>query len=104
MPYGLSTAQLDGLATLLTRFEEATDLANAGRRHHVGARAELGAISAELTRVNGVRDVLNQTRFRDDPNLLAGWDSARSLAWPRPSVEAAVPGASVSGLEVGRAA
>ena len=110
VPYGLAGAQLDGLAGLLTRFEEATERAHAGRANHVGARAELGAISAELSLVIGVLDALNQTRVREDPNLLAAWDSARSLAWPRPPVEAGkpvapvVPEGAVGEPGVGRAA
>jgi hypothetical protein len=75
--YGLGGTQLDDLAAALTRFEAAAVKANAGRLLHVGARAELLEVTAELTAMAGLLDALNRGRFREEPESLAGWESAR---------------------------
>lgn len=80
--HGLSGHQLDELNSALTRFEGATERANAARREHVGARAELTQVATELTEVLGLLDVLNKTRFASDAERLAAWISARNVLGP----------------------
>lgn len=80
--YGLAGSQLEDLATTLTRFEAATEKANAGRRNHVGARADLQSVTAQLMDAIGLLEVLYRTRFRDDAERLASWESARNVVGP----------------------
>ena len=80
--YGLGGGQLDELASGLNQFEAAAEKANAGRRDHVGDRAELLNLGNELMDLVGLLDVLNRTRFRAEAELLAAWESARNVANP----------------------
>jgi len=80
--HGLAGTQIDQLASELNRFEEVTEVANAGRRAHVGARAELLSTTAELMELIGLLDLLNRSRFRLDPRLLAAWSSAKNVTGP----------------------
>ncbi|MDX2058106.1 MAG: hypothetical protein SFV24_09920 [Gemmatimonadales bacterium] len=90
--HGLAATQVDDLATALNRYEAATDRADAGRRAHVGARAELLSIMADLGELVRLLDTLNQMRFRDDPDRLAAWESARNQVLARPQPEEPVAG------------
>ncbi len=80
--HGLSANHLDDLTSALNRFEGATERANAARREHVGARAELRQVATELTEVLGLLHVLNTTRFASDAEQLAAWISARNVLGP----------------------
>jgi hypothetical protein len=51
---------------------------NEGRRGHIGARAELDAVSDEVMQLVGMLDGLNRYRFGRDAEMLAAWESARS--------------------------
>jgi hypothetical protein len=86
--HGLGGTQLDELAAALTRFEAAAEKANAGRLLHVGARAELMELVSELAALGALLDTLNRSRFREQAELLAGWESVRQEANPsrKPSV------------------
>jgi len=69
-----------------------TSEANAERRAHVGARADLEVVAEEIMGIVQHLDALNKYRFRSMPEQLAGWASARNVAWaPRhPRVRAGV--------------
>jgi hypothetical protein len=57
------------------------------QRKHAGraaARAELEAVTAEVMLIVRQLDALNRFRFRSDAESLAGWKSARDVAWPAP--------------------
>jgi hypothetical protein len=78
MPDDLPThlgAALDGL-------EQALQEKHAGRTAHVGARAELEAVMADIMLLVGRLDALNQICFRNNAEALAAWESARDVAWP----------------------
>ena len=79
---GLTSTQLDTLASAVTRFEGSTEKANAGRREHVGARADLSSVTTDLLELVGLLEVLNHTQFHDDAELQAAWESARNTAEP----------------------
>jgi hypothetical protein len=49
---------------------------------HIGARADLIAVARELVELAGVLDGINRFRFRNDPELLAAWESARNVVGP----------------------
>jgi hypothetical protein len=90
------TLKLDPAAELfaLDRFEQALNQKHNGRAAHVGARAELEAVTAEVMLIVRQLDALNRFRFRSDAESLAGWKSARDVAWPAPPIgEAEKPAA-----------
>lgn len=101
--HGLGGTQLDDLASAITRFEAATEKANAGRRGHVGARADLASVTGDLVEMVGLLDVLNRTRFGSEPELLASWESARNVVGPF-RTKAVVPVPAPSGAEAPPAA
>ncbi len=80
--HGLAASQLDLLASDLTAYEAATERANAGRREHVGARADLLKVTAELMDLVRLMDVLNRSRFAEQAEPLAAWISAANVVGP----------------------
>ena len=79
---GMSPESLVELDRQLTAYQEAVGEANAGRRAHTGARAELRAVTSELMRILKQLDGIVVYRFRDRADLLGSWKSARNVAWP----------------------
>ena len=80
--YGIPETFLEDLGASLDRFEEALNQKRNGRAAHVGARAELEAVTAEVMLIVRQLDALNRFRFRSNAESLAGWKSARDIAWP----------------------
>jgi hypothetical protein len=83
----LETCPLTRAASSASRVNEK----HAGRAAHTGARAELEAVAAEVMRLVGQLDTLNQFRFRNDAESLGAWRSARNVAWPLPQRDASAP-------------
>lgn len=104
--HGVAGSQIDALASTLTRFEEATERVNGGRRTHVGARAGLVRVAGDLGELALALDPLVRTVFEGDAGVLAAWDSARNLEGPsRPGRQTGVAeGPPQSADELGRAA
>ena len=82
LAHGMSSASLDELNRMLGEYEQALRDANGARRSHTGARAELRQLTRELMRMVAVFDGLVLFAFRDRPELLGAWVSARNVAWP----------------------
>jgi hypothetical protein len=82
VPLGLGENFVAELTAGVTAFESLSEAANAGRRDHVGARADLTAVADEIMEVVGLLDGLNRARFASTPDLLAAWDSARNVEGP----------------------
>jgi hypothetical protein len=80
--YGMPDDLLTHLGVALDGFEQALQEKHAGRAAHVGARAELEAVMADIMVVVGRLDALNQYHFRNDAEALAAWKSARDVVWP----------------------
>lgn len=80
--YGMPDTFLDDLGAALDRFEQSLNDKHNGRAAHVGARAELEAVTAEIMLIVRQLDALNRFRFRSDAESLAAWKSARDVAWP----------------------
>ena len=80
--YGMPEGFVDELNATLDRYEQALNQQHAGRAAHVGARAELEAVSADIMLIIRQIDALNRFHFRKDAESLAGWRSARDVAWP----------------------
>ena len=79
---GISDAVLADLGRAVDEFELATEAAHMGRSNHVGARADLKEVTADLMDLIAVVDGLNRHRFREDPEKLAAWDSERNVIGP----------------------
>jgi len=90
LAHGMSSGSLDELKQTLAKYEQAMRDSNAARRTHTGARAELRQIVRELMRMAQVLDGLMLYAFRDKPELLGAWVSARNVAWP--ATETVKPG------------
>lgn len=105
--HGLVSAQLDELDAGLNRFQAAAERANAGRRTHVGCRAELAKATAELAELANVLDPLVKTLFQSDAQVIAAWESARNVVGPfrsKPLPAPADPSAPQDGGDLGKAA
>jgi hypothetical protein len=76
---GLSETMLGELGTAVGQFEVATESGHAGRRSHVGARADLEAVTNEILELVELLNTFNGYRFRSDPELAAAWESARTV-------------------------
>jgi len=84
--HGLAESVLVSLAQTLDQFDAAVESGIVGRQTHVAASAELRAVADEIYQIVQVMDGLNRYRFMNDPELLAGWDSASNvLAAPKSS-------------------
>ena len=82
--HGLTDTVLDSLVQSLDEFDQAIEQGSEGRRSHVGASAELEAVTDEIALIVRVMDGLNGFRFVNDAESLAGWKSA-SNTFPAPS-------------------
>jgi hypothetical protein len=80
--YGMLEDFLTGLGASLDRFEQVLNEKQVGRAAHVGARAELDAVTSEIMLIVRQLDALNRFRFRKDAESRAAWRSARDVAWP----------------------
>ena len=89
--YGMPETFLDELGAALDQFEQALNEKHNGRAAHVGARAELEAVTSEIMLIVRQLDALNRFRFRKDAESLAAWKSARDVAWPLPPEKEAPP-------------
>ncbi len=91
--HGLADKLLEDLATAVRDLDASVEESNQGRRDHVGARADLKAVSDEVMKLVDMLDGLNRYRFSGKAELLAAWESARKVVvGPRtaeePQVEA----------------
>jgi hypothetical protein len=80
---GLSPVMLNELAKAVAEFEAVTASGNAGRADHIGARADLSAIAAEVVNIVATLNPFQLYRFETDPELLAAWSSAQEVVGPR---------------------
>jgi hypothetical protein len=84
--HGLADTVFDSLTQALEQFDAAVEEGTQGRRTHVGASAELGALADEVVQVVKLLDGLNRFRFAKDAESLAAWGSASNvLATPHPA-------------------
>jgi hypothetical protein len=77
--HGLADKLLEDLETAVDDFDASVVESNQGRRAHVGARAELKAVSDEVMRLVGLLDGLNRYRFSGKAEMRAAWESARNV-------------------------
>lgn len=82
--YGMPDGLVEEITTALDQYEHAADDKSAARSAHVGASADLMAITEEIMQLIQQLDALNRYRFRKDSELLAAWKSVRDIEWPHP--------------------
>ena len=87
--YGLVEEQLTALTADLDAYEAALARQRAARTAQVTASAELDQVLSDTIAVIRNLDAVHRTRFRDQPQLLAAWKSARRVAWPGTEAEPA---------------
>jgi hypothetical protein len=80
--YGLLDGTLENLAKALDQFDQALEQSSDARRTHVGASAELDAVTDELIQVSRLMDGISRARFENDPEALAQWGSASNVIGP----------------------
>ena len=76
---GMSEKLLDDLAAAITEFEKTLEATRAGRREHVGASADLGAMASGIAEQVRLLDGLVRYRFGDNAELMGAWASARNV-------------------------
>lgn len=91
LEHGMSEGSLEELAGMLAEFEQAGIEGNAGIRASTGATAELDQVVRELMRMMQHLDGIVLYRYRDKPEILGAWQSARNIAWPLPEAKPATP-------------
>jgi hypothetical protein len=77
--YGLADKLLDDLAAGVDDFDKSVVESNQARRDHVGARAELKAVSDRVMQLVGLLDGLNRYRFSGNAETRAAWESAKNV-------------------------
>jgi hypothetical protein len=92
--HGLSATLLDDLAAALDEFNVSVRGSTTGRQDHILASAELRRVSDEIMELVDVIDGINRYRFKDQPELLAAWKSARHVVTGPQAAKEEVPGSS----------
>ena len=82
LAHGMSATLLEDLTTLVGHYEAAVNEKRAGTSAHVGANADLEAVTREIMLIVHLLDRINQVRFRKNSELLAAWKSAREVVGP----------------------
>jgi hypothetical protein len=82
----------DELTAQLDAYEASMNDKHASRTSHVGATAELRAVTDEIMGIVQQLDALIRFRFRDDAEALAAFESARNVAWPSGDGDGQQPG------------
>ncbi len=82
VPFGLSDELLasltQGLDTLKAAIDHRLDAVGA----RITARADLELVSHQIVGVVNSLDAVHAVRFKQSPEVLAAWKSARNVAWP----------------------
>ena len=76
---GMTELFLTDLGEALDQYDAAVEEAREARIGHVGARADLEAVTEELMELVALLDGLNRYRFRNNAELSAAWASARNV-------------------------
>lgn len=79
---GMSATLLDDLTAALGELEKTLEATRAGRRDHVGASADLQAVTKEIAEQVQVLDGLVRYRFKGNAELMAAWASVRNVVGP----------------------
>ena len=86
---GMSATLLDELTRMVAEFEIILEAVRTARRDHIGARADLEVITAELLKVVKVLDGITRYRFGMNPEKMAEWKAVRQVLGVSPRGRAA---------------
>jgi hypothetical protein len=98
---GMSVTLLEDLSKGVAEFESTLEASRAGRRDHVGASADLEAVSSEIVEQVRVLDGLVRYRFGSNRELMGGWQSARNVTGPPRSRATSSPDEGVAPVSPG---
>lgn len=76
---GMSETLPDDLRKAVEEFEKVNDISRDARRDHVGARADLEAVTREILTQVKLLDGMIRYRLGGDAELMAAWKSARNV-------------------------
>lgn len=76
---GLVLTSLEEVNRMVADFETASEVARTARRDHIGARADLEGLTAELMQQARLLDGITRYRFGRDPDVMAEWKAARHI-------------------------
>jgi hypothetical protein len=79
MEAGMKEGVLEGLSTKVVEMEAAIETARTGLREHIGARADLDVVTAELLELVKVLDGMTRYSFGDNPDIMAEWNAVKRL-------------------------
>ena len=79
---GMSEQLLDDLAKTVDQFEQTVEASQAAKRAHIGATADLWAVTAEITEQLKVLEGVVRYRFGDNAELMGAWNAARNVLGP----------------------
>jgi hypothetical protein len=79
---GMGENAVEDLRKALTELVAVDTDSHSARAKHVGARADLDAVAADIMDQVKLLDGTVRYRFRNDPELLAAWKSARNVPGP----------------------
>jgi hypothetical protein len=80
--HGLAETLLEDLVRNVALFDRTIEQGTEARRGHVGASAELDLIGDDIIHLVRVMDGLNRSRFAEQSELLAEWESASNVFGP----------------------
>ena len=75
------------------QYQDTLQATSAGRREHVGARADLKVVAADISTQLRLLDKVVRYRFGDNAELMGAWESARNVAGPFNTTNAPQSGA-----------
>ena len=79
---GMSEQLLDDLSTTVGEFEQTVGASLAAKRAHIGATADLWAVTSEITEQLKLLEGLVRYRFGEDAELMGAWAAARNVLGP----------------------
>ncbi len=97
--HGVSAKMVEEAAALLEQYVTKTALGLQSRNSRVVGTKELRVVVTELLDIVARMDRYHRHQFADDPQMMAGWESARTMAGPLNPRES--KGESVSGTPAG---
>jgi hypothetical protein len=83
--HGMPATFLEELAAEVDLYEQVVENKLTARGAHVGASADLEAVTGEIMLIVRLLDRINRLRYRKNAELLAAWKSARDVAWVNPA-------------------
>lgn len=82
---GMPTDLLDRITQGMAKYENAVSGKERARAVRIGARADLEHVAGRIMETVRHLDTLYELAYRDNPELLAAWKSARNVPWPGPT-------------------